>query len=76
MVKKTIKDAILIKRLIKQGMKACQIAKKYEIKKQEVSYWKNHEIQTVINRRCKFTDDDIKYMIKLAENQTTSNMGS
>ena len=50
--------------------------KKYEIKKQKISYWKNKEIKTAINRRSKFTDDDIKYMIKLAENQTTSNMGS
>ena len=76
MGKKTIEDAILIKRLIKEGMFGWKIAKKYGIKKQKISYWKNHQIKMVINRRNKFTDDDIKYMIKLAENQTTSNMGS
>ena len=76
MVKKTIKDAILIKRLIKEGMKECQIAKKYNIKKQKVSYWKNHDIKTVINRKSKLTEEDVKYMIKLAENRTTSDMGS
>ena len=50
--------------------------KKYGIRKQKISYWKHHEIKTVIKRRSKLTDEDIQYMIKLAENQTTSNMGS
>ena len=53
-----------------------KIAKKYRIKKDKFNYWKKHKIRTAINRRSKFADDDIKYMIKLAENQTTSNMGS
>ena len=74
--KKTNEDAILIKRLIKEGMKECQIAKKYNIRKQKVSYWKNHDIKTVIKRRSKLSDEDIQYMIKLAENKTTSDMGS
>ena len=76
MGKKTNEDAILIKRLIKEGMKECQIAKKYNIRKQKVSYWKNHDIKTVIKRRSKLSDEDIQYMIKLAENKTTSDMGS
>ena len=76
MVKKTIEDAILIKRLIDKGMKTCLISKKYGIKKQKVTYWKNREIQNVINRRSKLTNDDIQYMIKLAENRTISYMSS
>ena len=67
MGKKTNEDAILIKRLIKEGMKECQIAKKYNIRKQKVSYWKNHDIKTVINRKSKLTEEDVKYMIKLAK---------
>ena len=76
MGKKTNEDAILIKRLIKEGMPAWQISKKYEIKKQKISYWKHHEIKTVIKRRSKLPDEDIQYMIKLAENKTTSDMSS
>ena len=45
-----------------------------ESKKQKISYWKHHEIKTVIKRRSKLTDEDIKYMIQLAENKTTSEM--
>ena len=76
MGKKTNEDAILIKRLIKEKMPEWQMAKKYWFKKQKVSYWKYHDIKTVINRKSKLTDNDINYMIKLAENQTTSNMGT
>ena len=66
MVKKTNEDAVLYKRLIKEGMPAWQISKKYGIKKQKVSYWKNHDIKTVIKQRSKFTDKDINCMVKLA----------
>lgn len=74
MGKKTNEDAVLIKRLIKEGMPAWQISKKYGIKKQKIRYWKHHEIKTFLKRGSKLTDEDIQYMIKLAENQTTSNM--
>jgi len=40
-------------------MKECKIAKKYNIKKQKVSYWKNHDIKTVIKRRSILPDTDI-----------------
>ena len=36
MGKKTNEDAVLIKRLIKEGMPAWQISKKYGIKKQKI----------------------------------------
>ena len=45
-------------------MQAWQISKTYGIKKQNFIYQKNHEIKTVINRRIKFTNTDIKYMVK------------
>ena len=60
-MEKTFKDANLIKRLLDKKMPACQISKKYGIRKQKIS---------------KLTDEDIQYMIKLVENQTTSNIGS
>ena len=76
MGKKTNEDAILIKRLIKEKMPEWQIAQKYGFKKQKVSYWKYHDIKTVIKRRSKLKDEDIQYMIKLAENKTTSDMSN
>ena len=76
MGKKTNEDAILIKKLIEKKMPAWKISKQYGIKKQKISYWKYHDIKTVIKRRSKLTDEDIKYMIKLAENKTTSDMGT
>ena len=76
MGKKTNEDAILIKRLIKEKMPEWQIAQKYGFKKQKVSYWKYHDIKTVIKRKIKLNDEDIQYMIKLAENKTTSDMSS
>ena len=76
MGKKTNEDAILIKRLLDKKMKTWQISKKYGIKKQKISYWKHHEIKTVIKRRSKLPDEDLQYMIKLAENKTTSDMSS
>ena len=50
--------------------------KKIWNKKQQISFWKHHEIKAVIKRRSKLTDEDIQYMIKLAENKTTSDMSS
>ena len=51
MVKKTIEDAILIKRLLDKKMLAWQISKKYGIRKQKISYWKHHEILYVNKSR-------------------------
>ena len=51
MGKKTIEDAILIKKLLDKKMPAWQISKKYGIRKQKISYWKHHEIKTVIKRK-------------------------
>ena len=74
--KKINKDAILIKRLLEKKIRQIDIAKKFNISKQKVNYWKKTEIKEVIHRRKKLTDEEIQEIIKLAENKTTSMMGS
>ena len=74
--KKINKDAILIKRLLEKKIRQIDIAKKFNISKQKVNYWKKTEIKDVIHRRKKLTDEEIQEIIKLAENKTTSMMGS
>ena len=74
--KKRNNDAILIKRLLKEGYRPIDITKKFNISKQKINYWKKTEIKEVIHRRSKLSDDDIREIVKMAENQTTSNMGS
>ena len=76
MVKKINKRAVLIKELLNLGYTSSQIAKKLKIRKQIVSYWKNTELKTIQYRRKKLDQEDIDKIIKLAENKTTSNMGS
>ena len=51
MGKKINEDDILIKKLIEKKMPAWKISKQYGIKKQKISYWKYHDIKTVIKRR-------------------------
>ena len=48
--KKTNNDAILIKRLLKEGYRPIDIAKKFNISKQKINYWKKTEIKEVIHR--------------------------
>ena len=74
--KKINKDAILIKRLLEKKIRQIDIAKKFNISKQKVNYWKKTEIKDAIHRRKKLTDEEIQEIIKLAENKTTSMMGS
>ena len=74
--KKINKDAILIKGLLDKKYRQIDIAKKFNISKQKVNYWKKTEIKDVIHRRKKLTDEEIQEIIKLAENKTTSMMGS
>jgi hypothetical protein len=74
--KKINKDAILIKRLLEKKIRQIDISKKFNISKQKVNYWKKTEIKDVIHRRKKLTDEEIQEIIKLAENKTTSMMGS
>ena len=76
MVKKINKRAVLIKELLNLGYTSSQIAKKLKIRKQIVSYWKNTELKTIQYRRKKLDQEDIDKIVKLAENKTTSNMGS
>ena len=74
--KKINKDSILIKRLLEKEIRQIDIAKKFNFSKQKVNYWKKTEIKDVIHRRKKLTDEEIQEIIKLAENKTTSMMGS
>ena len=72
--KKINEDAILIKRLLDKKIREIDIAKKFNISKQKVYYWKKTNIKTVIHRRLKLEQKDIEEIIKLAENKTTSEM--
>ena len=72
--KKINKDAILIKRLLEKKIRQIDIAKKFNISKQKVYYWKKTNIKTEIHRRLKLDQEYIDEIIKLAENKTTSEM--
>ena len=76
MVKKINKDGIAIKELHKMGYKPSQIAKIKKISKQKVNYWLKTEIKTEIRRRTKLNEEEIQRVVELAENKTTSEMGS
>ena len=76
MVKKINKDAVMIKRLLKQGLSQKKISQLLGIKKQKVSYWANHEIETIQKRRKKLPQSYIKDICKMAKGKTTSEMGS
>ena len=75
MVKKINEYGVLIKNMMEKGYKPAYITKNFGFRNQKISYWKNTQIKKVINRRSKLSDEDIKEIIKMAENQTTSNMG-
>ena len=76
MVKKINEDAVTIKRLLKQGLSQKKISMLLGIKKQKVSYWANHEIETIQKRRKKLPQTYIKEICKMARDKTTSEMGS
>ena len=76
MAKKIKEEAVLIKKLIDKGYKPAYITNKFGFSKQKISYWKKNDIKYVQKRRKKLPEKYIKEIIRLAENQTTSNMGS
>ena len=61
--------------MIDKGYKPAYITKNFGFKKQKISYWKNTPIKKVIHRRSKLSEKYIQEIVKMAENQTTSNMG-
>ena len=75
MVKKINEDGVLIKKMIDKGYKPKYFTKNFGFKKQKINYWKNTLIKKVIHRRSKLSEKDIQEIVKMAENQTTSNMG-
>ena len=72
--KKINENAILIKKILDKKIRQKDIAKKFNISKQKVNYWKRTEIKTEIHRRLKLNQEYIDQIIKLAENKTTSEM--
>ena len=46
MVKKIHKDAIMIKELLKKGLRQCEIARLLNLKKEKVSYWARTEFKS------------------------------
>ena len=76
MVKKINEEAVTIKRLLQQGLYQKKISQLLGIKKQKVSYWANHKIETIQKRRKKLPQTYIKEICKMARDKTTSDMGS
>ena len=56
MVKKINKDALMIKELIRKGLRQCEISRLLGIKKEKVSYWSRHEIKENQYKRKKLKD--------------------
>ena len=73
MVKKINEDGVLIKKMIDKGYKPAYITKNFGFKKQKISHQKNTPIKKEI-RRSELSEKDIQEIVKMAENQTTSNM--
>ena len=46
------------------------------ISKQKVNYWLKTEIKTEVKRKTKLDEEEIKTIVKMAENKPTSEMGS
>ena len=85
MVKKIDLAKTTIKGLLDSGISPAKIIKEYKDKKNfrhlkltfsKLNYWKNHEFKTEIKRRTKLNDIEIRTVKEMAENQTTSVMGS
>ena len=76
MAKKINEDAVTIKRLLKKGFSQKKICQLLGLKKQKVSYWANHEIKTTQIRRKKLPKSYIAQICKMAQDKTTSDMGS
>ena len=62
--KKINEDAILIKKLLDKKIRQIDIAKKFNISKQKVNYWKKTDIKTEIHRRLKLSQENIYKIIK------------
>ena len=74
MVKKTNKDAIMVKELLNKGWSQKKIAKLLKISKQKVNYWTKHEIKSVIIRKSKLNAIYKDRIIRWAKNKPTSSM--
>ena len=76
MSKKINEDTVTIKRLLKRGLSQKKICQLLGLKKQKVSYWANHEMKTTQTKRKKLSKAFITKNCKMAQDRTTSVMGS
>ena len=76
MVKKCNKDAIMIKELLKKGLRQCEIARLLNLKKEKVSYWARIEIKSSQFKKKKLKDVYIQAIQKWATDKVTSLMSS
>ena len=76
MVKKINKDALMIKELIRKGLRQCEISRLLGIKKEKVSYWSRHEIKENQYKRKKLKDIYIETIRRWANDKATSQRSS
>ena len=65
--------------LLKQNESPIKITRKYGFSKQLVSYYRWKLKNNIVNkgtRKKKISDEDLKYIIDLSKNKTTSFMGA
>ena len=76
MVKKINNDALMIKRLLRRGLRQCEIARLLGIKKEKVWYWSKTEIKEFQIKKKKLKDIYIQAIQKWANNKVTSQRSS
>ena len=76
MVKKINNDALMIKRLLRRGLRQCKIARLLGIKKEKVWYWAKTEIKEFQIKKKKLKDIYIQAIQKWANNKVTSQKSS
>jgi len=76
MVKKINNDAWMIKKLLRRGLRQCEIARLLDIKKEKVWYWSKTEIKESQIKKKKLKDIYIRAIQKWANNKVTSQRSS
>ena len=76
MVKKINKDAVIIKELLRKGLRQCEIARLLKLKKEKVSYWVRIEIKDSQKKSKKLKDIYIDRLKRWTKNQVTSKRSS
>jgi len=76
MVKKINKDALMIKKLIRKGLRQFQISRLLGIKKEKVIYWSRHEIKEHQNKLKILKDTYLHAMPRWSNDKSTSQRSS